>query len=231
MTQIQRFLIVIFFVLALFLLLVPAAMALTIGSGDWVQVKSYNPIDMAGILTFNISHENGGQTFMTYDTFCIQENVNIYLNQWFPVASLSNHVGLYGHNIAGMGTLNGTVDYLFYRYKAGAYDNWLSDQNGKEYQYQADFQKVLWGLQGSGPSYASPGTPWASDLDAYIQTPSMQHSWGTEVINIATNYSNGQFSGPDIQNQLYNQVSEPITLLLLGSALIGVIAVRRRLED
>ncbi len=42
------------------LILVPATMALPISSGDWVEIKSYNPLDMAGILTFNVSHSKNG---------------------------------------------------------------------------------------------------------------------------------------------------------------------------
>jgi hypothetical protein len=226
MIQMKKFLMIISFLMLLSLILVPATMALPISSGDWVEIESYNPLDMAGILTFNVSHSNNGTIFTTYETFCIQENVFIYPSTWYQV-EISSIVGPNSPSVAGYGTLNGAVDYLFYKYKTGAYDAWLNGSNTN----QADFQNLLWSLQGEiGPYTPGSGTPWAVDLANYTN---LGQSWGTEVINIYTSTydaSGKEISRTDIQNQLYNQVPEPMTLLLLGSGLIGITGLRRKFK-
>ena len=204
----------------------PAVMADTvISSGEWVELVSYNTTDMAGIMRYAVSNSNGGSIIGYYDTFCIQGNVYITPNTWYPVASVSNIVGKFT-STAGDGPLKGAVDYLFYRYKSGAY-NLTSQAN------QTDFQEFLWSLQGSGASYLPASTDqWYIDYLAYnILANGLQHSWGTEVINIASGInSDGRFIGPDIQNQLYNQVPEPTTMLLLSLGLMGLAGVRRKFK-
>jgi len=219
---VKKKLIMIGFAIGMMILgMVGLSQATLINPGDSVKLVSYNSLDNAGIMTYAVSHDGGQTTAFTYETFCIQENVNISQGPWYSVAGLSDHVGNFNQTIAGAGALKGEVDYLFYQYKLGAYSTTMTTHEAED-----DFQRLLWSLQGSGDHYISTGYQWSTDLTTYLTTSGMHHSWGTKVINIVSSIGDG---GRDIQNQLYNEpVPEPATMLLVSTGLAGLLGLRRR---
>ena len=130
----KKLIMIISLMVAFSMMAAPAVMADTISSGDYVKLIAYNGINGGGIMTYDVSHDGGIHVAFIYDTFCIQDNVYIWANTWYPVASVSTTVGKFDSPPeAGTGPLAGAVDYLFYRYKSGTY-NLTSQAN------QADFQ-------------------------------------------------------------------------------------------
>jgi hypothetical protein len=209
------------------LCITPAAMATAIGANDWVTLKSWNSIDSAGIMTYAVSHTSNGPTVGTYDTFCIQDNVYIYANTSYLVKDISGTVGKFEPSSpkGSNKPINGGVDYLFYLFESGKYDAQLY-AGPNMMKNQADLQYTFWNLQGtydgSSPFSIMSNTAWANDLKNYNnQALGLQHSWGTQVLNIV------DASGHGVQNQLYNQVPEPGTMLLFGSGLLALAGFRR----
>jgi hypothetical protein len=212
----------------------PAALAGTIVAGDWIQLKSYNIQDSGGIMHYAVSQYASGANPFYLDTFCIQDNTYITVGVWYQIKSITDQVGPYAPPHDGEGTLIGAVDYLFYQYWAGRYNAAFGDTTPDAVTHvafglerQADFQRLLWKLQGTGDTQYLPvsGTAWLADLTTYNNNTALQHQWWrTEVLNIVD--SNGQ----DVQNQLYH-VPEPSLLILLGIGISGFALLGWRFKD
>jgi PEP-CTERM motif len=211
---------------------------ITITAGDKIKLISYNPLDNAGIMTYNVYESNGNTLLGQINTFCIQDNVYINYGVMYTIESITDHVGIDGNNtwttggnmiqgsgnVGGTGTLNGAVDYLFHQYFTGAYETSMTTQTEQD-----DFQRLLWSLQGSGPDYSSTNSyQWEKDLETYnsFSQDMKNKSYGTVVLNIVS--VDGAGNVMNVQNQLYDPIPEPATMLLFGSGLMGISLVLRK---
>ena len=181
----------------------PAVMADPLLAGDYLRLIAYNSTDSAGIMVYDVSHNQGATVAFDYSTFCIQQNTTVGLNTWYKVQSLTSQVGPYdfaASPLPGEGPLNGAVDYLYFRYASGAYGSQIAGNQSN----QADFQDMLWNLQGSAPTVftVKSGTPWANDLAAYqarrtmirqcIKTGTYKTSCTTRFPNLPPSSSSAQ---------------------------------------
>ncbi len=227
----KRLVKVIYLVTVFLTMAAPAAMAETINIGDYVKLLSANfnsgyGGDGAGIMTYAVSEDGGKTTAFDINTFCIQDNVDIGWG-WYLVKDLSRTVGYSASDTAaGTGPLKGPVNFLFYKYASGDYSSYFNGPDAVN--YEADFQNLLWSLQGEGDlTQYSKNSAWYTDFVNYIKNCGGSGStmkWGTEVLNLVDN------NGNDAQNQLYynsDPVPEPSTLLMVGAGIVGIALLRK----
>ncbi len=203
----------------LLIMAAPAAFATPIVAGDFISVNSWNALDNAGLIGAEVS--GGGQQF-NIETYCIQDNVYISPYTSYKIGNVSDIVGWSPSNpngnpsIAGEGPLAGPVNWLYAQYSGNKFGTLNAGQ-------QADFQNLLWNLQGEGSKDFSTSTPWYQDYVnnyavAAAANPSGQ--WGTEVLNIVDS------SGTAKQNLLVG-MTEPSTFLMLGAGLLGLLLISK----
>jgi len=178
-----------------------SAEGITIAKGDFLRVTwgNFNPLNGGGVLTFNLSHTpGGGDPFGTYQTFCSQEAIHIKLDVW--------------NEVVGFSSVDSRVDFLFAKFVKGDFDSLLY-AGSEGLKYQVALQYLIWDYQDDiAPRYYDPKyyEPFLAALEpggGYDPTG----KYGTVMLKLENS------AHQEVQGQLYHQVSEPSSLLLLGT--------------
>lgn len=193
------------------------------GSGGEFTLNVYTSgLDTGGYATGVTS--NIGVTG-TFQTFCIQGTEYIYPYSSTYYAEL-NAKAMYGDDPVSVGT-----GWLYSQFATGNWQDGLTYNYGANRSTSADLlQKALWWLEGEeGLSYDA-SNPYMAAVVAEFGSQTAAKAdggwnYGVYALNL---WTNSDQTGP-IQDQLFYQVPDGgTTLMLLGGALVGLGALRRK---
>jgi hypothetical protein len=196
----------------------PVFAAVIVNVGDYISItRSTNNSGWSG----GAFHINDTVTESQWDTFCLERNEYFSPGSSYKVDSISLNAIEGGIKGGPADPISSQTAYLYFRYIQGTIAGLSGVGTGDQ---QKAIQYVIWNLENE---LALPGTENA-DVLAYI----------SDYMSIANSATNGEYygvrvvnpvdaSGNRIQSQLV-YVSEPGTLILMGSGLLGLVLFGRK---
>jgi hypothetical protein len=166
-------------------------------------------------------YANTSTSSFLFNTFCLETNEYVTLPGWYYVESVTKEARSGGSGGPSPDPISDQTAYLYTQYLAGTL--LINDVAGAN-----DLQRAIWYLEQENLGLSN-------QLTAAASTAVTSGVWiGTGDVMVMNlryyNYSTGAIGG-QAQDMLYSaSVPEPMTLLLLGTGLIGVAAFRRKIK-
>ncbi len=222
-----------------FMLLLVAAVASPATAGTVTFSGSTYASGVGGEFTFtvnggslDISHystltSNIGAT-PSFQTFCLEANEYIQQGYTYNVA-LSDSAVLGGITGGPSDPISVGTAWLYSQFATGTLAGY--DYGAGRTTSAAALQNAIWWLEGEGGAKNSFVLAAETALglnDTTVKYDAGTNNYGVYALNLTADTCAGGYSGPNCQSQLVYVPDGGATLMLLGGALVGIGALRRK---
>ena len=159
----------------------------------------------------------------TFQTFCIDEAESISLNGIYN--AVINTDAVKGGSVTGSDPLSLGTGYLYSQFAGGTLAGYAWSGEARKTSAR-DLQDALWYLEGGGGSINAFYTNLLTNLFGSVENAAKDGGWkyGVYALNLTDARTGGR-----AQDVLYYAPDGGATLMLLGGALVGLGALRRKL--
>lgn len=173
----------------------------------------------------------------SFQTFCLETNEVIKSGFTYNAAlSSSATLGGVGGATSGSDPVSQGTGWLYAKFAVGTLVPYAYGGTAAERQASADaLQRTIWWLENESSDLA-PGTVYDALLIAQFgslanaRLDGIGANYGVFAANLTADLCNGAVRGPNCQSILFRVPDGGATLMLLGGALMGITALRRKIR-